>query len=813
MNAQAVALPPQKPFPGIEAYRFRDREVFFARDAESSRLLRLITIYRGVLLYGDSGCGKSSLVDAGLMPLARRENFAPHRLRVHPELGREFVVERIRESPAGNSPYLPSIFGSEDGRLRELSVAEFKGKLTPYRMSDLSERIESCLRQPSNPLSSYLAERVDSATREFLRQQDEVQKPSSKLRQDIAELLRRALADPELGAPDNIRGLQLSEETRRLAEERQRAQQSALSIDYTAALNQRLLEEAFQPQRPPIPQTPLLIFDQFEEFVTLFEIEPRGEQLRQALEAQEKILDALAELMHDGALAIKLLFVFREDYLAKLNKLFLRCPELPDQYLRLTPPAPEKLPEIIRGPFRKLPGVFGREISEALAERLGKAINEKNEGGPINLSEVQIICRRLWESPDPESLFAQKEAECAGVQGLLECYLEDIVDHLDESHRPLALAVLGRLITSSPTPTRNIVGEPDLIADIVDSEKTDQQAVAEAIRALLETRLIVSELRHNIPVYGIVSEFLVPWIIRKRARRKLEQAKRDLYIRLARTLGLNLNADPERNLLLAIEAASMTYNSEKHMMTQVAEETLRWTLQASRIRRTLRRPSTPEPVPVNAVCFSSDGSRIATACADGFVLVWDACSGQVLLPPIKKHDAPINGIAFHPKDTQRVVTASADHLVKVWDASTGGDFFSPIDAQSQQLNAVSFSPDGALLATAGADGTAKIWDSSQGHYLSTIQQHGAALNGLAFNPLGGSLATAGADGTVRIFEIGINSDRGLRWRELRDIHAHNAAISGVAFSPDGSRLATAGGDGIVCVWDVDSGLKLIRDIK
>ena len=55
------------------------------------------------------------------------------------------------------------------------------------------------------------------------------------------------------------------------------------------------------------------------------------------------LLEVIVGLLRDPALPVKLLFVFREDYLAKLSRLFQRCPELPEQHMRLTPPASEKL--------------------------------------------------------------------------------------------------------------------------------------------------------------------------------------------------------------------------------------------------------------------------------------------------------------------------------------------------------------------------------------------------------------------------------------------------------------------------------------
>jgi hypothetical protein len=51
-----------------------------------------------------------------------------------------------------------------------------------------------------------------------------------------------------------------------------------------------------------------------------------------------------------------------------VSRLFQRCPELPEQRVRLTPPASEKLPQIIRGAFDQFPGHFDREISTGLAQ-------------------------------------------------------------------------------------------------------------------------------------------------------------------------------------------------------------------------------------------------------------------------------------------------------------------------------------------------------------------------------------------------------------------------------------------------------------
>src|SRR5215211_4905768 len=68
----AAPVVPALPYRGIHPYRYVDRSIFFARDEETHDLLRLVVVYRGLMLYGDSGAGKSSLVNAGLIPAAIR---------------------------------------------------------------------------------------------------------------------------------------------------------------------------------------------------------------------------------------------------------------------------------------------------------------------------------------------------------------------------------------------------------------------------------------------------------------------------------------------------------------------------------------------------------------------------------------------------------------------------------------------------------------------------------------------------------------------------------------------------------------------
>jgi hypothetical protein len=398
--------PPAQPYRGIAPFRFLDQPIFFGRIAESRRLLRLVTMFRGVLLYGDSGAGKSSLLNARFIPEAMADGFLPERIRVQPKIGAEIVVDRIAVREGGLPPFLPS-------------------------------NLVDVPKEPRVVMS--------------------------------CEQLQEQLSRP------NLRGY------------------------------------------------PLVILDQFEEFVTLFEIAPRTpEEHAEAAEAQERLLKLLATFLVASAAPVKLLFAFREDYFTKLQKLFTRCRDLTDQSMRVLPPSVDELPLAIRGPFEKNPGMFANPLGETVCAQLEAELRERSSGGLQNPTEVQIAGLMLWLSANPEELLARRK-----VQGLLEDYLVQQLEALEAAQRTLAVALLSCLVTD--VGTRNIVSRSDLVERVATSETVTKEAVSGALDALVDkTGLVRQEFRDRTAFYQIISEFLVPWIRTQKAERARIEAERAL---------------------------------------------------------------------------------------------------------------------------------------------------------------------------------------------------------------------------------------------------------------------------------------------
>lgn len=436
MSTTVVTPPlPDAPYRGIEPFRFTDQQIFAARSEETWTLLSNVTLYRAVLLYGASGTGKSSLINAGFLPQALKENYVPDRIRVQPFAGREIKIERIRMSGNEESAsYLQSNFAPSDGDASaesiELSLAAFKASLQRFRL-----------------------------------------KPN------------------EAGDA---------------------------------------LFQAVQVERP------LLIFDQFEEFITLFEEAQRvgtAAETKLALEqvpaAQQDILATLVDLIQDETLPIKIIFSFREDYLAKLSLLFDYCPELMDQAQRLLPPSIEELPQIIRAPFTnpelrahflKTKKSTSSEISEPLAQKISAELAHRSEGDTANLTELQIVCQRLWQASDAEAMFAKD-----GIEGLLKSYGTDVFRHFAPELRDPAVVLLSHMITASNT--RNIISEEDLLSRTGECDFQPEQC-SSALAALGRSQIVRREPRHSIYFYEITSEYLVPWIKDRVAERKSNEERR-----------------------------------------------------------------------------------------------------------------------------------------------------------------------------------------------------------------------------------------------------------------------------------------------
>ena len=197
---------------------------------------------------------------------------------------------------------------------------------------------------------------------------------------------------------------------------------------------------------------------------------------------------------------------------------------------------------------------------------------------------------------------------------------------------------------------------------------------------------------------------------------------------------------------------------------------------------------------VNSAVFSLDGHRIVTASDDNTVRIWDADLGKCL-NVFKGHTAAVKSVAFSP-DSHRIVTASYDNAVRIWNVDTG-ECLSVFEGHRAAVISAAFSPDGHRIVTASYDKTVRIWNVDTGECLSVFEGHTNDVNSAAFSPDGHRIVTASDDATARVWNANYR-------KCISVLKGHAAAVNSAAFSPDGHKIVTSSSDNTARIWATET---------
>ena len=217
--------------------------------------------------------------------------------------------------------------------------------------------------------------------------------------------------------------------------------------------------------------------------------------------------------------------------------------------------------------------------------------------------------------------------------------------------------------------------------------------------------------------------------------------------------------------------------------------------------------------PVNAVAWSPDSTRIASASDDTTVQVWDALTGNN--PYIfKDHITPVKMLAWSPNG-QLIASGSADGTIEVWNPNNGrveltyhfaqaadiahiGALQATSGGYAQGTYTLAWSPDGSRIAAAMDSSVVRVFDVHNGNTLFTYASPSDKILAMAWSPNGKYIITAGANDTTTIW----NAHNGTT---VFVSMVSSSSIFSLAWSPDSTRVAIGSIDGTVQFWQPFSG--------
>jgi WD40 repeat protein len=753
-------------YPGTKPFETDQQAVFYGREEVSRQLYQLVTLEPLVVMHAKSGLGKSSLINAGLLPIvAKEQEFVPNEIRFYAAYeGKEKLPLQItRERVESRSAVLDKIRPEGDGSLwyhlkaRQLELGSDRGILLVFdQFEELfsypDAEIEAFARQLSEALYSSLPQRYSERRRagfaadpDFLSQEELalLNEPIQlrllfSIRSDRMSLLKQLKAFfPTILVAD----FELEPLSREQAEDAilspayQKAAFVTPVFDYDDDAVEYLLDFLSEGGENPIESFQLQILCEFVE--------------RRIVEDQKRTIIVKSDIFDPGE-------VLTGHYLEKIGTLptvdQLTARRLLEDKMIFV--ADKRRLTLYEGQITQEYGVSSTLLAQLLDTHLIRSEPSLRGGYTYELSHDTLVEPVLKARA---VRIASEEQEAAAEAA---------------RQRKAEIAELKRK-------------EEEAQAQVQKEFELRAKAEAGEKQARNRTRLAGVATLVALVLFGIAVWF---YIDAREQFHTAQLARQRAEVAQNASLALRIN---ELDPTMALRIADYNWwNYPEQEDASIVYSKLISQLSTPHYQKSFRGHEGS----VSTVTFSPDGQRILTGSGDGTAKHWNS-DGQ-LLQTFAGHGAYVYSVAFSP-DGQRILTGGEDETAKLWNSD--GQLLQTFAGHGAYVYSVTFSPDGQRILTGGGDNTAKLWNSD-GQLLQTLAGHEDSVWSVTFSPDGQRILTGSRDGTAKLW----NSDGQL----LQTFAGHGFYVYSVAFSPDGQRILTGGGDNTAKLWN--SGGQLLQ---
>ncbi|MCP4263554.1 MAG: hypothetical protein GY774_39520 [Planctomycetes bacterium] len=773
------------PYVGPRSFERDDQAIFFGRDREVSDLLSLVIAHNEILLYAQSGAGKTSLLNAGLIPLMEKEGFEVLPIaRVRGLIPKDSKLEDISNLYVFNALMSWAEDELDPGRLSRMSLVDFLKEQDHMLNEEGLTSPHVVIFDQFEELFTFYPERWKDREGFFRQVRDALEEDSLKRVLRVVFVVR----EEYIAQVDTFASL-LPEKLRtrfHLECMRQEAALSAITAplrdtrrSFADGVAERLVEELLRIRIETAPGKTAMAAGEFVEPVQLQAV---CQSLWQHLPL-DIIVITMDHLQAFGDVNQVLSEFYEESIERATQDSTIKDGDLREWFeaILITPAGTRGI--VYKG--EETTGGIPNAVVEVL-ESLYLIRSEWRAGArwyelthdrfiePIQESNRKWLSER-WESVQTHRRLETKATEWvrlgSGSGGLL-----DEIELLEAEH----------LLASSEAEDMDKSGP--LLALVHASKEAQSERLTQQRRIARFKLVAISTI--GILIIAILG--IGWWNAWQKTVYQAEGARQLSIQSLAVQAPHQHNQhQDELGALSARQGYLFNQKYKGHFNDQV-DKALRAVLSGPYFSHILRGHKEG----INSVAFSPDGHILASGSIDKTVVLWDLREPGA--PPIvlQGYEENITSLFFSP-DGRNLAAGSFEGNIWLWDRLQPEAAPAYIRGHRDQVWAVAFSPDGKTLASGSADSTVRLWDLHQpGSTPTILHGHEGDVKSMAFSPDGQMLATGSHDNTVRLWDLGQSSP------DPTILNGHEGWVQSVAFSPDGKTLASGGADGTVRLWDL-----------
>ena len=554
-----------------------------------------------------------------------------------------------------------------------------------------------------------------------------------------------------------------------------------------------------------------LLLDQFEELA-----------LSHISASAEAFNSELGRIIRASRVPVSMLLGVRDDALAELDQLEPYVPDILDNKLRLEHLTPAEAKEAIEQPLVRYNALVSDDrhvdieselVTQLLAQLVSRSVSVGATGEgvvdgpqPVEAPYLQLVMTRLWRAETEQGsrwLRVETLRQLGGAKQIVGTHLDAVLAGFSEEQRETASRIFRHLVTKSGRKTSQ---DLENLAALEDLDPAKVQKVLDLLSAARLVRPVPAPAGSDEgPRYEIFHDVMGPAVLSWRRRylaardkASLVQEKREVEARHQATRQrLRL---VERVLLVTLGLLLIVTGSALVWVVR-SNEAMRQAGQLALHREALRT----DPAASLKFALGAWDEKHTPEAEEAVRTALDADTERVKVPA----DTGLLASSELSPDG-RMLTAGADGTAKLFDASTGRPLLSfepPQSARRPGLKGASLSPDGSLALTIARDGEVHLYNASTGRDLGQLSD-------------GGSYAHA-AWGTVDRRPVVLSFDVGKPpqlWDARRQavLATYGTGPSrGAALSSDGRYVVSldyvkASTSQSVSVWDAASGRLLQR---